>query len=155
MRTYLLLPLLLVLSGFSSQPEEERKLQAQLPQSQDAAWNDFIACKVKADSKNFTYSITYTPAIRALEGKTVSISGFMLPLEATEKFKHFLLSKRTPTCGFCPPGEPNEVFEVFAKKPVTWDEKLVVTTGTLKLTNQAEKGIFFQLKDAEVKPGGK
>ena len=83
-----------------------------------------------------------------MDGKPFTISGFMLPLEATEKFKHFLLSKRTPTCPFCPPGEPNEIVEVFSAKPVAWKDDMVTMTGTLKLVNDGEKGIFFQMNDA-------
>ena len=60
--------------------------------------------------------------VKALVGKEVTISGFILPLESTEKFKHFILSKRTPTCPFCPPGEPNEIVDVMLDKPISWDE---------------------------------
>ena len=74
----------------------------------------------------------------------------MLPLEPSEKFTHFLLSKRTPTCPFCPPGKPNDIIEVFTDKPVTWDEGIVVVNGTLRFTRNPELGLFFQLKDADM-----
>lgn len=156
-RTALLISAFLALSAFSvqdkaavlSQPSDERKAQDALPKSNDPVWGAFGQCKVHYDDKSHKYSITYTPEVKTMEGKPLTISGFMLPLEATEKFTHFLISKRTPTCPFCPPGEPNEIAEVFTKKPVKWDEGIVVVTGTLKFTTNPDLGLFFQLKDAD------
>jgi hypothetical protein len=133
----------------TAQPSDERKAQESLPQSHDNMWKVFGKCKVHRDKKKYTYSIDYTPEVKAMEGKQITVSGFMLPLESSDKFKHFLLSKRTPTCFFCPPGEPNEIVEVFTKKPVKWDEGIVVVTGTMKFTSNPELGLFFQMKDAE------
>ena len=165
-KTTLILAAFLVSSGFSKQdapanigqPIDERKAQDALPQSHDDIWKTFGKCKVHLDQKKYMYSIDFTPEVKAMEGKEVTVSGFMLPLESTEKFRHFLLSKRTPTCFFCPPGEPNEIVEVFTKKPVTWDEGIVVVTGKFGFTSNPELGLFFQLKDAEsmeTKPFGK
>ena len=146
----------LSLTGFSvqqnaavlSQPSDERKAQDALPKSGDPMWNALFQCKVHYDDKSHKYSITYTPEVKAMEGKPMTIAGFMLPLEATETFKHFLISKRTPTCPFCPPGEPNEIAEVFTTKPVKYDEGIVVVTGTFRFTTNPDLGLFFQLKDA-------
>jgi hypothetical protein len=146
---FLTLGLVLAFScGFTTQPMNERTAQDKLPQSQHALWAKFYKCPVKLDQKSYLYSIVYSPEVKNMDGKPFTISGFMLPLEATEKFKHFLLSKRTPTCPFCPPGEPNEIVEVFSAKPVAWKDDMVTMTGTLKLVNDGEKGIFFQMNDA-------
>jgi uncharacterized protein len=84
----------------------------------------------------------------ALKGKRITISGFMVPLEAKEKFTHFLLSRRAPTCAFCPPGEPNEIMEVFSSKPMRWQENLITISGSLVLLNDGKNEILFQMKDA-------
>lgn len=131
-----------------SQPSDERKAQDALPKSGDPMWNALFQCKVHYDDKSHKYSITYTPEVKAMEGKPMTIAGFMLPLEATKKFNHFLISKRTPTCPFCPPGEPNEIAEVFTAKPVKYDEGIVVVTGTFQFTTNPDLGLFFQLKNA-------
>lgn len=104
--------------------------------------------KSKVDEKTGTYSATFPDDVKKLNGQTVKISGFMLPLENSEKFTHFLLSKRTPTCFFCPPGEPNEIIEVFAQKPTEWADNLVTYQGQMNLIQGKEMGIFFQLKNA-------
>ena len=144
----------LALSGFSvqestGQPLDERKAQDALPKANDPMWDILTKCKVHLDQKAYKYSIEYTPEVKAMEGKQVTVSGFVMPLESTETFSHFLLSKRTPTCFFCPPGEPNEIVEVFTKKPIKWSDGIVVVTGTFKFTKNPELGLFFQLKDAD------
>lgn len=144
-----------ILTGFSTeevpigQPYDERKAQDALPQSNDDMWKTFGSCKVHLDKKSYKYSIDYTAEVKAMNGKQITVSGFILPLESSDKFKHFLLSKRTPTCPFCPPGEPNEIVEVFTKEPIKWDEGIIVVTGTMQFTTNPELGLFFQIKDAE------
>lgn len=118
-------------------------------QTEDQIWKSFAKCKVKLN-KDFSFSITFIPSVKAMNGKVTTISGYMLPLESTEKFTHFLLSRRAFTCAFCSPGEPNEIVEVFSTKPVMWKEDLVTVTGTLVLLNAGE-GIFFQMKNAVTK----
>jgi hypothetical protein len=130
------------------QPYDERSAQDALPKAQDALWDTLYKTNIKLDDKTGTYVATFPDDVKNLNGQTIKISGFILPLEATEKFKHFLLSKRTPTCFFCPPGEPNEIIEVFAQKPTEWADDLVIYKGQMSLIQGPETGIFFQLKDA-------
>lgn len=137
-----------------TQPPEERMAQGKLPQSKDNIWNTFTSCKINLieDAKNdvYEYGITYTPEVKAMAGKEITITGFMLPLEATEKFQHFILSKRTPTCPFCPPGQPNEVIDVWTDKPISWDENLVKVKGMLEFINDRKLGMFFKISKAHV-----
>lgn len=61
-----------------SQPSEERA-------AQDKIWSDFAKCKVNMieDTKNdvYNYGINYTPEVKAMAGKEITVDGFMLPLE--------------------------------------------------------------------------
>ena len=96
----------LMLSGFTTkqeaspfgQPQSERQAQNALPKSKDPMWKILGKTQIHLDEKKGIYSATYPVEVKTLVGTQVTISGFMLPLEATEKFHHFLLSKRTPTC---------------------------------------------------------
>ena len=152
---------LLALSAFSkeqlptpipTQPADERQAQDALPKSKDPMWAILGKTKIHADMVKGLYSATFPPEVKALVGKEITISGFMLPLESTEKFKHFIISKRTPTCPFCPPGEPNEIVDVWMEKPIGWDEDVVKVTGTFSLMNNPELGLFFKLEKAHVTP---
>lgn len=140
-----------VLSAFSVQPSDERKAQQALPQSKDPMWERLAKTKISFEDKTGLYSATYPSDIKAMEGKPFTINGFMMPLEATESFNHFILSRRPPTCPFCPPGEPNEVVEVYTTKPTKWREEAITITGTFGFTNQQELGMFFTVKQATIK----
>ena len=147
-----------LISGFTGQEQgprfsgpgesRPRSVNPGMMQSNDRIWADFAKCKIKTD-RDLSLSIIYTPSVKARQGKNVTISGFMMPLESKSKFSHYLLSKSAPTCAYCPPGAPNEVVEVFSRKPTTWKEDLITISGTLILVNDKEKGIFFQMKDVD------
>ena len=146
---------LLALSAFSrentvvQQPKDERKAQDLLPQSKDPMWALLGKTKIHVNVKEGMYSADFPSDVKALVGKEVTLSGFMLPLEATEKFKHFIISKRTPTCPFCPPGEPNEIADVWMESPVEWKDDMIKVSGTFELMNNPELGLFFKISNAK------
>ncbi len=156
MPKYFLIVAFILLSGFTTQdsgtfgqPTDERKAQDALPKSKDPMWATLGKTKISLDKKQWKYSATFPDEVKALVGTEVTISGFMLPLEATEKFKHFILSKRTPTCPFCPPGEPNEIVDVWMDKDVSWDEDMIKVSGKFELMNNPDLGMFFKLSNAK------
>lgn len=134
-----------------SQPAGERAAQELLPQSRNPLWQKLFACKIGYDNRKGLYSIVLTPEVKAMAGKTVTLSGFVLPMDGSDRTKHFLLTRRTPVCMFCPPGEPNEVVEVVIRRAVNWTDRLVTVTGTLVLINNGENGIFFKIVATEAK----
>ncbi len=150
LKLMLLITLAFGLCGFDGQPSEERQAQDQLPKAQDQMWQLLSHSKIHYDEQKRHYTADFPTTVKQLDDRPQTISGFMLPLEPTEKFRHFILSKRTPTCGFCLPGEPNEIIEVWLKKPVAWDDGLVKVHGRFLLTDNQEMGIFFQIKDGEL-----
>jgi len=129
----------------NGQPADERAAQALLPKSQSPVWLKFLASKVSYNDRSGLYSIAVTPAVRAMAGKTITINGFVMPLDASDHTRHFLLTRNTPVCMFCPPGEPNEVVEVVAPHRILWTDKIVTVTGPLTLINNGEKGMFFKI----------
>ena len=156
-RLLLILPLFLLVAGFKEttmvkpkpdQPLDERAAQDALPHSTNPLWGQLAKCAVKFDERTGMYSIGLTPDVKGLNGKSLDANGFVLPLDGSDETRHFLLTKRTPVCLFCPPGEPNEVIEVRSKKPIAWKEDLVTMKGRFTLVNDGEKGVFFALTDA-------
>ena len=133
------------------QPISERKAQDQLPQSHAPIWTEFSKCKVSLNDNTGMFSINVTPEVKALSGQTITVSGFVMPLDGSDRTKHFLLTRRTPVCFFCPPGEPNEVVEVLSPKAIPWTDNLVTVSGPLSLINNGEKGMFFRVAGATVK----
>ncbi len=138
----------LLASAFSLQPMDERKAQETLPMSHNPLWKTLQETKIIVDNKNGYYKAKIPAEVKALSGHELTVNGFMMPLEAKDKFRHFLLSKRTPTCPFCPPGEPNEIIDVWTEKSVEYSDELITVKGTFELMNDREMGLFFKLKNA-------
>jgi len=154
MTTFNRLPFLalaaLLLCAFTIQPMDERQAQDLLPMSGDPTWDVLAETDVAYDENTGLYSATLPDKVKSLDGKVVTITGFILPLEPSEKFTHFLLSKRTPTCPFCPPGEPDEIIDVVVDQPVEWADDAVKVTGTFGLMNDQEFGMFFKITEARI-----
>lgn len=129
----------------------ERRAQAQLPQGRSPLWATLRTTRIGVNERRGIFTATHPPAVKALVGKTVTLPGFIMPLDASTRGSHFLLSKYTPVCAFCPPGEPNEVVEVRTAKPVAFVARLVNVTGTFTLQNNGDMGLFFQMSGATVR----
>lgn len=128
----------------------ERAAQARLPQGRSQLWATLRMTRIGADEARGIFTATHPPAVKALVGKAVTLPGFIMPLNAATRGNHFLLSKYTPVCAFCPPGEPNEVVEVHSARPIAFTSRLVTVTGTFGLENNGDNGLFFHLANAVV-----
>ena len=134
------------------QPQDERQVQGGLPQSKSPLWGKLGKCRVDYDSRRGLYSIDVTADTKTLDQQIIEANGFILPLDGADRTKHFLLSRRTPVCQFCPPGEPNEIIEVRSKAVLEWVDDPGTIKGKFKLVNDAEKGVFFLMEDAVLVP---
>jgi hypothetical protein len=134
----------------TSQPAFEATAQKLLPKVRDTLWSKLIKCEVSYDDKKDVYSIQVTPEVKALDGQTVTVRGFVLPMDGSDRTKHFLISRNTPVCMYCPPGQPNEVVEVLSPKAIEWTDKITTVTGKLSLINDGEKALFFKIENAQV-----
>ncbi|MBV8191627.1 MAG: DUF3299 domain-containing protein [Alphaproteobacteria bacterium] len=135
----------------TGQPPDELAAQKLLPTVNDALWTKLTKCAVDYDNDKGTYSIRLTPEVKALDGKTITLRGFVLPMDGSDHTQHFLVSRNTPVCLYCPPGQPNEVVEVEAARAIPWTNKIVSVTGQLRLINDEEKALFFKIEKAEAK----
>jgi hypothetical protein len=122
----------------TSQPAFEAAAQKLLPKVRDTLWSKLIKCEVSYDDKKDVYSIQ------------VTVRGFVLPMDGSDRTKHFLVSRNTPVCMYCPPGQPNEVVEVLSPKAIEWTDKITTVTGKLSLINDGEKALFFKIENAQV-----
>ena len=126
----------------------EREQQASLPHAEDPLWAMLHRCKVSYDKDSGDYSLVPTPEVTALIGKTIRVKGFVVPLDGSDQPKHFLLGVNTPVCFYHPPGEPNEVIEVFADSPVHWSEAPTTVEGRFAQSTSGNLGVFFRLDNA-------
>lgn len=123
---------------------------ANMPKSDDPLWDTLMTSKVDVNGDTGAYRIAFSDAVRALDGKYIKISGFLMPLEATETFSHVLLSRKAPSCFFCLPGGPNEMIEVYTDKPIGWSDNMVIFEGRLKLVKDEETGMVYVMEKAKL-----
>lgn len=127
---------------------DERAAQMNLPHAGDPLWAKLAACKVGYNRKSDTYSLTPTADVLALVGKRIRVSGFVLPLDGTDKTSHFLIGVNTPVCFYHPPGDPNQVIEVSTIHPTDWTDKPTPVEGVFQTMNNGQLGVFFRLVNA-------
>jgi hypothetical protein len=124
-------------------------MQRGLPHAADPMWKLLMKTKLTLDEKNWVYTAAIPDDVKALNGRPLTITGFIMPLQNEEKQTWFLLSRLTPVCPFCPPGEPNEILEVKAAQPIPFTYDPIRLTGTFRLIDEGAKGLFYQLDKAQ------
>ena len=128
----------------------ERASQDKLPLAKHPLWLTLSKSKTSYSETTHQFTINLTDDVKKLSGEKITIDGFMYPLEFSEESKIILLSRRTPVCFFCPPGEPNEVIYVELNNPLELTGDLITLTGIFELTHRRDEGIFYILKKAEL-----
>ena len=62
---------------------------------------------------------------------------------------HFILSRYSPECPFCPAGGPTETIEVFADQPVGATQLMVTIEGVFNVQGNMDAGLFYRLFHAK------
>jgi hypothetical protein len=88
-------------------------------------------------------------AVQALNNRTVKLEGSMMPLEAGEKQRHFLLSSVPTTCPFCVPAGPEGLVEVRSRTPVKYTPEPVTVEGKMAVLTRDPYGLFYRIVDAQ------
>ncbi len=128
----------------------EAQRRALLPHSNDPFWTLLKVCEISHNAQTNSYTLVPTPEVKALSGKTIQVKGFTIPLDGSDRTSHFLIAVNTPVCFYHPPGEPNEILEVTAAAPVTWDEKIKVVEGVFAIAAAGDAGVYFKLTQARL-----
>ncbi len=102
------------------------------------------------------YGEIYVPSfgadVRKMQGKEVSLKGFIIPFEGMFEPKHIILSSLPiAACFFCGGSGPETVAEAYLKDEVKYTAKPVTVTGILELNDSDYDQLMYILKDAEVK----
>jgi len=111
-------------------------------------WNELMQAKL--DVVDGELAVSYPELVRHQDGETVTVWGFMMPLNADLKQKHFLITSSPPHCFFHIPGGPSGVIEVFSDLGIEASWEPVVLQGRFTLVEDGETGVIYQLQDAEL-----
>lgn len=93
----------------------------------------------------------FSEAVKALNGKTVTVPGYLVPFEnGALKSNHFMLSSLPiSACYFCGGGGPETVIEVFSMVPIPFTDKPVEIKGNLFLNDRDPGQMIYVLTSAE------
>jgi hypothetical protein len=117
-------------------------------QSSDEMWKILMSVKYKYYKD--AYIPQFTDNIKAYDGKTVTLKGYIYPLEESSKHTIFMLSYYPiSVCFFCGGAGPESVVEVNAKTFITHTSKPITIKGKLKLNKIDRERVFYILLNAE------
>jgi len=93
----------------------------------------------------------FSQAAKSLNGKIVTLPGYMVPLEnGYAKGKKFMLtSLPLNACFFCGVGGPESVVEVNLKEEITYTERPIEIKGILRLNDQDPDRMIYRVEQAE------
>jgi hypothetical protein len=111
---------------------------------------DITFVKTSDDLGEFDKPV-FTAAVKSLQGKSVTLPGYMVPFENGIKGSHFMVSSMPlNACFFCGVGGPETVIEVYTKESVAFNEKPIEIKGILKLNDKDPEKMIYILEQAEV-----
>lgn len=91
----------------------------------------------------------FSKEVKALEGKTITIRGYIIPVEGYKGHKEFVFSAYPYNmCFFCGGAGPETVMEVQAKSPITYTTEAITLRGVLHLNDSDINRLMYLLTDA-------
>jgi hypothetical protein len=93
----------------------------------------------------------FSQAAKSLEGKIVSLPGYMVPFDdGGVKGKKFILtSLPLNACFFCGVGGPESVVEINLREELTYTEKPIEIKGILRLNSSDPDRMIYRIEQAE------
>ncbi len=87
----------------------------------------------------------YADAVIALDGETVRMVGFMLPLDTSGA--RVLLSQYAPHCPFCMTAGPESFVALECEEPLALSLEPIVVEGRLEVIDEAWDGYYYRMTD--------
>lgn len=94
---------------------------------------------------------TFSEEVKALNGKEITLEGWMIPLDELRGENYFVLSALPfANCFFCGGAGPETVVEVFTNENYKFTEERIKIKGTLKLNADDPTQLMYVLNKADV-----
>ncbi|HEY0654581.1 MAG TPA: DUF3299 domain-containing protein [Chryseosolibacter sp.] len=135
----------IITSGFSQKKEYNGLPSLVWPKLYDVKF-------VKASDKLGDYEKPiFSEAARSLNGKTITLPGYIVPFETGNRSKHFMFtSLPLNACFFCGVGGPETVVEVFLKDEITYTDQPMEIKGVLRINDKDPDKMIYLLENAEL-----
>lgn len=130
-----------------------------LANAQTPAENWKTLSKLEYEKSSDEYGEIYLPKfvadIKALEGKEIELSGYIIPFDGMFSPDHLIISSLpVASCFFCGGAGPETVAEVYLKETVKYTAKKVIVKGKLVLNSSDVDQLMYILKDATMRIEG-
>lgn len=90
----------------------------------------------------------FSEDIQKLEGKEVTVTGYVIPVEGYKSHTEFIFSAYPYNmCFFCGGAGPESVMEVLAKEPVKYSAEAITIRGKLELNAYDSNRLMYALSD--------
>lgn len=142
--------LVAVTIGYQVKLMAERFEPAQHEQAM--AWNkleDAYAALQGADGPTQQEALSQ---LKALQGKEMTLYGYMFPIHTGETHDHFLLTSRTLSCQFCFPSDASNLIEVSMRSAIDYQRQPVLIAGIFAMGDETKTGVVYRLDDATQQP---
>ena len=96
------------------------------------------------------FTASFPPAVRSLNGKRVTLVGFVTQVLDRQPNRQFLVSATPILCTHCTHPDPSAIVEVNTKRPFAGSNEPVRVRGTLQLVADAPNALVYRLNDSEV-----
>lgn len=91
----------------------------------------------------------FSDAIKAMDGKTIKLKGYIIPVEGYKSHKEFIFSAFPYSmCFFCGGAGPESVMEVESKEPIKYTAESIILQGTLRLNSDDINRLMFKMDNA-------
>lgn len=146
-----LLGLLNCVPGFAHEGHDPPEYELDFSQAPKGVLPWGILAKAGVTHRDGKLSVNFLPPVQALDGKRVTLYGFMTPVYKQDRHRTFLLSMRPLTCVGCTvPPRPEGIVEVSVKRPEPARDRPIAVRGRLELVKDAANGPIYRLRDASV-----
>ena len=106
-------------------------------------FDDFLGFKIDKP--------VFSEEIKKMEGKEITIKGYIIPVEGYKSHKQFIFSAFPYNmCFFCGGAGPETVMEVDAAEPVKYTADPVTLTGTLILNADDINALMYKIEGAKL-----
>lgn len=96
----------------------------------------------------------FSKEVLAMEGKEITIKGYIIPVEGYKSHKEFIFSAFPYNmCFFCGGAGPETVMEVEADTPVKFTNEAITLKGTLRLNPDDINRLMYKIENAKMIDG--
>jgi uncharacterized protein len=106
------------------------------------------SAKTQTADKREVWLPKFTSEQKKLHKKPIKLYGFMLPTQAGETQKEFILTPYPPSCPFCMTMGPDSVVQVVCDIPAKVTFEPVVVSGNFVTLEDDPSGFYYRITDA-------